>query len=182
MRHYKLVILLGFILITSASGCIFWGGPGEDRANSRETPQKTLDVFKTALDARDYSTAYHCLSKGTKLRYQFAHFKLMFEYTVFGVLIKNMVVSWETEFIKYTRDGNGATLRLRHRRYATYKKDFIFVYENKGWRMDFTLARVLGMPQEDEDLLFPPQPVKELDKTKPPDPMLPKESESEKNK
>ncbi len=152
------LFLMGCLLLTCGLGC---AGLGRDKAGPRETPQQTMDVFRKALETRDYSTAYHCLSKNAKSRYQFNHFKMMFEWTVFGILIKNMVVSWETESIKYSHARQEARLTLRHQYYPTYKKTFFFVYENEGWRVDFTLARILGMPQEDEDLLFPPQPVKE---------------------
>jgi hypothetical protein len=170
MRYttFAIIFLIACFLLTSGIGCCLFSGPGRDRAESRETPQKTLEVFRKALETKDYSTAYHCLSKDTKARYQFSHFSLMFEWTVFGVLIRNMIIYWEVESTKYSRDHEKATLRLRHQRYPSYKKDFTFVYED-GWRIDFTLAHILGMPQEDEDMLFPPKPEEDKNKPKPKD-------------
>lgn len=158
--NIRLWVILAFLLLICCNGCIF-SGLGKDKAESRDTPQETMRVFRKALETRDYSTAYHCLSRNAKTRYQFNHFKMMFEWTVFGILIKNMVISWEPEHTKYSRDRTEATLRLRHHFYPTYKKDFFFIYEDDGWRIDFTLARILGIPQEDEDRLFPPQPEEE---------------------
>lgn len=155
-----LIVLVASLIFIPNQGCLF-SGLGKDRAGSRDTPKETMDVFRKSLETRDYSTAYHCLSQNAKSRYKFNHFKMMFEWTIFGVLIKNMVISWEPIRIKYARNRTEATLMLRHQQYPAYKKDLFFIYEDDGWRIDFTLARILGMPQEDEDMLFPPSPAEE---------------------
>ncbi len=167
LKYLKLglIILITSLIFIPNQGCLF-SGLGKDRAGSRDTPKETMDVFRKALETRDYSTAYHCLSQNAQSRYQFNHFKMMFEYTIFGVLIKNMIISWEPVHIKYARNRTEAELMLRHQRYPAYKKDLFFIYEDDGWRIDFTLARILNIPQEDEDMFFPPQPEEESEEEK----------------
>lgn len=140
-----------------------------------ETPEKNLQMFKQALETDDYGTAYYCLSDNTRSRYKFSHFKLMMERTIFGVLIKSIIINWETVSVKYYSEKDDkdkpvqkAKVVLQHWKYQDCRKEFIFVYElvdeetkEFGWHVDFTLAGVLGIPQEDEDRLFPVPPKEE---------------------
>lgn len=127
-----------------------------------------MQVMRQALENDDYSTAYYCLSKNTRERYSFFNFKVMLEYTIFGILVKNMLINWDVKSVKYynetiaSNDPNKkpkviekARMILQHWKYPEYQKEFILVYEDEGWRIDLTMAHVLGVPQEDEDNLFP---------------------------
>ncbi|MFH1230917.1 MAG: hypothetical protein V1709_05410 [Planctomycetota bacterium] len=165
MKLLKVIIFLGalWLFLTGAS-C-----PPYDKPIKRESPEKNLKVLKDALEKGDYSTAYYCLSKNTRNRpgYEYGNFKMMLEWTIFGVLIKSMLINWDIKSVKYfnetVKDSDGKTTKtiekarvlLQHWKYSEYQKEFIFIYENNGWRIDFTLAGIIGMPQEDEDNLFP---------------------------
>ncbi|MFH0888866.1 MAG: hypothetical protein V1871_06625 [Planctomycetota bacterium] len=163
MKLLKVILFLGalWIFLTGAS-C-----PPRDTEVRRETPEKNLRILREALEKEDYQTAYYCLSKSTHQRYKYGDFKIMFEWTIFGVLIRSMLINWDIKSVKYfneaIKDSDGKTTKtiekakvvLQHWKYSEYQKEFIFVYENNGWRIDFTLAGIIGMPQEDEDTLFP---------------------------
>ena len=163
MKLLKVILFLGvlWMFVTGAS-C-----PPHDTPVIRETPEKNLRILREALEKEDYQTAYYCLSKSTHQRYKYSDFKMMLEWTIFGVLVKVMLINWDTKSVKYfnetIKDSDGKTTRtiekarvvLQHWRYSEYQKEFIFVYEDNGWRIDFTLAGIIGMPQEDEDNLFP---------------------------
>jgi hypothetical protein len=131
---------------------------------SRETPKKTFSVMRLALEKDDYSTAYFSLSKSTRQRYQYSHFKMMLEWTIFGILTKSILINWNIKSINYFTETlrasdkeikiEKAKVLLQHWKYPEYQKEFICVYED-GWRIELTMAGLLGMPQEDEDNLFP---------------------------
>ncbi|MBI4712654.1 MAG: hypothetical protein HY762_05065 [Planctomycetes bacterium] len=173
MKYRIVVLLLIALALLPGASC-----PPTNPNQPIETPEKNLSMFREALEKPDYAAAYFCLSQNTRARYQFNHFKMMFEYTIFGILIKSMLINWDLDSIKYYSEmADSRTARpeeptpepvqkarvvLRHWRYPEYKKEFIFVYEptapdstDKGWRVDFTMAGILEMPQEDEDRLFP---------------------------
>ena len=82
-----------------------------------ETPQETLQVFKEALNEKDYRKAYQCFSENTKSRYREDHFKMMFKRTIFGGLIHIMVVNWKIVNVEYSRDGQRARLTFQHWKY-----------------------------------------------------------------
>jgi len=165
MQHIKHLLCVSVIVILSyGASC----PPTEIRV-PRTSPAKNLQVMREALGKSDYSTAYYCLSKDTRGRYKYGDFKLMLEYTIFGILIRSILVYWEVEDIKYfnetiAADGpdkpsktiEKARVRLRHWKYPDYQKEFVFIYEDDGWRIDFTLAGIVGVPQEDEDAIAPP--------------------------
>ncbi|MDI6733157.1 MAG: hypothetical protein QME51_06660 [Planctomycetota bacterium] len=191
MRIVKRVIIIGMLVFfLQGASC-----PPKDTGVPRTSPEETLRIIKTSLEESNYATAYHCLTKDTRNRYPFSHFKMMFEWTMFGVLIKDVIVTWRVKDVKYFTEtvttpsklppepqkgvGTGskpsensavspdeakipsariiqkAKVLMEHWKYPTqYQKEFIFVYEDNGWRIDFTLAGVLGLPQEDEDVYY----------------------------
>lgn len=174
MKYRIVILLLIALALLPGASC-----PPANPNTPIETPEKNLIIFREALEKPDYATAYYCLSQNTRDRYQFNHFKMMFEYTIFGILIKSMLINWDLDSIKYYTEVSAenhktdeqptrltavqkAKVVLRHWRYPEYKKEFIFVYEptssgasDMAWRVDFTMAGILEMPQEDEDRLFP---------------------------
>ncbi len=176
MRYIKYILCVAMIAILSyGASC-----PSKDiPITPRTSPAKNLQVMSAALEKGDYSTAYYCLSQETRGRYKYGDFKMMMEYTIFGILIRSILVYWEVEDIKYFRETVAATVkparlaesggdeppktiekarvRLHHWKYPEYQKEFIFIYEEDGWRIDFTLAGIVGVPQEDEDAIAPPQ-------------------------
>ncbi|MBI5778100.1 MAG: hypothetical protein HZA49_01420 [Planctomycetes bacterium] len=165
MRYIKYILLTAVIAILSyGASC-----PPHDTLVKRTSPAKNLKVMREALAKSDYSTAYYCLSQDTRGRYKYGDFKLMLEYTIFGILIRSILTYWEVEDIKYFQETAAATepnetpktiekarVRLRHWKYPEYQKEFVFIYEEDGWRIDFTLAGIVGVPQEDEDAIAPP--------------------------
>jgi len=166
MRHIKYIICLAVIAILSyGASC-----PSRDiPITPRTSPAKNLKVMNAALEKGDYSTAYYCLSQDTRGRYKYGDFKLMLEYTIFGILIRSILVYWEVEDIKYFKETVASTVKdeppktiekarvlLKHWKYPEYQKEFVFIYEDDGWRIDFTLAGIVGVPQEDEDAIAPP--------------------------
>ena len=192
MRYIKYILCLAVLTALSyGASC-----PSRDiPITPRTSPAKNLQVMSAALEKGDYSTAYYCLSQETRGRYKYGDFKMMMEYTIFGILIRSILVYWEVEDIKYFQEtppdrtviradvattekdeptgtpatrGTGASseppktiekarVRLRHWKYPEYQKEFIFIFEEDGWRIDFTLAGIVGVPQEDEDAIAPPQ-------------------------
>ena len=68
------------------------------------------------------------------------------------VLLKNLLINWKV--VNTTCHGDKAIVILQHLKYPDYQKDLLFVYEEEGWRVDITMAQLLGVPQEDEDNLF----------------------------
>lgn len=163
MRLLKVILFLGVL-------CIFLPGascPPRDIPVKRETPEKTLLVLREALVKEDYSTAYYSLCKSSRQRYSYGNFKLVLEWTIFGVLIKSMLINWNIKSVKYYNESNKtpkivekAKVLLQHWKYPDYQKEFVFINEDDGWRMELTLAGFLGMPQEDEDR-FSPVPAEE---------------------
>ncbi|MEW6027188.1 MAG: hypothetical protein AB1599_07835 [Planctomycetota bacterium] len=182
MKHLKYILLTAVIVVLAyGASC-----PPKEMPVPRTSPEKNLKVMREALEKSDYSTAYYCLSKDTRGRYKYGDFKMMLEYTIFGVLIRSILVYWEVEDIKYFREtitsevkparleGSGgdesptgqpsgppkiiekARVRLRHWKHPDYQKEFVFIFEEDGWRIDFTLASIVGVPQEDEDAIAPP--------------------------
>lgn len=147
IAHVCLLLSLAFLLLTGAT-C-----PHKDnQPPDRGTPAQTMDTFRQALEDYKYTTAYECLSKNTRRRYPKDQFQMMLEWTIFGILLRNMLIKWDVTDTQYdSLDKNKAIVILSHGKYPEYQKDFIFVYERKGWRIDITMARLLGVPQEDED-------------------------------
>jgi len=179
IQYIKYLLCVAVIAVLSCGASC----PSKDiPITPRTSPAKNLKVMNAALEKGDYSTAYYCLSKDTRGRYKYGDFKLMLEYTIFGILIRSILVYWEVEDIKYFNEtvastekparlaGSGgdappktiekARVRLRHWKYPDYQKEFIFIYEEDEWRIDFTLAGIVGVPQEDEDAIAPPKPDK----------------------
>jgi hypothetical protein len=167
MNYIKYILLTAIIVILSyGASC-----PSKDLPEMpRTSPAKNLKVMSAALEKGDYSTAYYCLSQETRGRYKYGDFKLMMEYTIFGILIRSILVYWEVEDIKYFKETVAATtkdeppktiekarVRLHHWKYPEYQKEFVFIFDEDGWRIDFTLAGIVGVPQEDEDAIAPPQ-------------------------
>lgn len=129
-----------------------------DPPSSDKTPAKTLAVFREALDNHKYTTAFNCLSQNSQNRYPKEQFEMMLQWTIFGILLRNLLIKWDVVGTKYdSQDKYKAMVTLRHNKRPEYQKDFIFVYEEEEWRIDITIARLLGMPQEDEDSLFSPR-------------------------
>lgn len=176
MNYIKYILCLAVITVLSyGASC-----PSRDIPTvPRSSPAKNLQVMREALQKSDYSTAYHCLSQDTRGRYKYGDFKLMLEYTIFGVLIRSILTYWEVEDIKYFNETvaseikdeppkviviEKARVRLRHWKFPDYQKEFIFIYEEDGWRIDFTLAGIVGVPQEDEDAIAPPQTDKKKER------------------
>jgi hypothetical protein len=163
MQLLKAIIFLGLLLLLSSGASC----PPYDTPIKRESPEKNLRVLKDSLEKGDYGTAYFSLSKNTRQRYAYNDFKMMLEWTIFGILIKSLLINWETKSVNYfkeiIKDPNTKTPKtiekakvlLQHWKYPQYQKEFIFIYEDNGWRIDFTLAGIIGIPQEDEDTLFP---------------------------
>lgn len=166
MHYIKYILCLAVITILSyGSSC-----PPPNIPVPRTSPAKNLQVMRDALAKSDYSTAYYCLSQDTRGRYKYGDFKLMLEYTIFGILIRSILTYWEVEDIKYfkeTVNSDGpdkpaqviekARVRLKHWKHPEYQKEFVFIFEEDGWRIDFTLAGIVGVPQEDEDAIAPPK-------------------------
>jgi hypothetical protein len=168
MKLLKVILFLGvlWMFLTGAS-C-----PPRDTPVKRESPEKNLRIFREALEKGDYETAYFSLSKTTRQRYAYNHFKMMLEWTIFGVLIKSILINWDITSVEYFKETikpvgvddktpriiEKAKVLLRHWKYHNYQKEFIFIYEDNGWRIDFTLSGIIGIPQEDEDTLFPIPP------------------------
>ena len=167
MRYIKYLLGVAVITILSyGASC-----PSKDLPETpRTSPAKNLQVMSAALEKGDYSTAYYCLSQETRGRYKYGDFKMMMEYTIFGILIRSILVYWEVADIKYFQETIAATakdeppktiekarVRLKHWKYPDYQKEFVFIYEDDGWRIYFTLAEIVGVPQEDEDAIAPPQ-------------------------
>ena len=174
MKNKRIIYLTAGLLVLMlflTNGCtlyykIFYP-LGRDKVPQREDPKETLELFRQSMEKGDYATAYHCLSKNAKRRYKYAHFRMLFDWTSFGVLLRSLLVNWDVKKIEIDRsDVNKAWVHLGHRHYPSYKKKLPFVYENKSWRADFTLAWSLSMPQEDEDILFPPPEEEEKKKDK----------------
>ncbi|MFH1228390.1 MAG: hypothetical protein V1701_10890 [Planctomycetota bacterium] len=170
MKIYQIVLLVAvFLIMLPGASC-----PPRPPIVPVETPDKNLKIFRDSLGEEDYGTAYYCLSENTRSRYKYGDFSMMMKWTIFGVLIRSMMINWETKSIDYYNE-NGiqkAKVILQHWKYPEYSKTFIFVYEPASaetnalaWRVDFTLAGILEMPQEDEDRLFPP-PKKETTEEK----------------
>jgi len=169
-----------WFLLAAVAAAVLTGAtcPPHNLDIARESPEKSLQVMRQALEKSDYDTAYFSLSDSTRHRYAFSHFKLMMEYTIFGILVKSMLINWNVKSVKYftenikAPDGKSADspanrgiappkqvdkarVMLQHWKHTEYQKEFIFVYQDNGWRLDLTMAHVIGMPQEDEDTLFP---------------------------
>jgi len=166
MNYIKHILLTAIIVILSyGASC-----PPKEIPVPRTSPVKNLQVMRAALEKSDYSTAYYSLSQDTRSRYKYGDFKLMLEYTIFGILIRSILTYWEVEDIKYFQETvsadepdkpskviEKARVRLRHWKYPKYQKEFVFIFEEDGWRIDFTLAGIVGVPQEDEDAIAPPK-------------------------
>jgi hypothetical protein len=162
-----------YILLTATIVILSYGASCPSRdipAVPRTSPVNNLQVMREALQKSDYSTAYYCLSQDTRGRYKYGDFKLMLEYTIFGVLIRSILAYWEIADIKYFNETvspaepeapprviEKARVLLRHWKFPDYRKEFVFIYEENGWRIDFTLAGIVGVPQEDEDAIAPPK-------------------------
>lgn len=167
MKIYQIILLVAvFLIMLPGASC-----PPRPPIAPIETPEKNLQIFRDALEKEDYGTAYYCMSENTRSRYKYGDFNMMMKWTIFGVLIRSLMINWETQSIDYYNEKDSRTgldvqkakVVLRHWKYPEYSKTFTFVYEPASaetkalaWRVDFTLAGILEMPQEDEDRLFPP--------------------------
>ncbi len=131
-------------------------------------PEAVIRSFARSLDEKEWKQAYLLLSKDTRKRYSPFQFRELFEKTLIGGLLFWQFATWD--MVKMDADAKAGHGRfvLRHPVYKDYVRTFRLVLEPivrkqqdgteievKVWRLRFTIAELLNMPDEDEEMLFP---------------------------
>jgi hypothetical protein len=117
--------------------------------------QKIYSMFSDTINKKDYDTAYQLLSKDTRKRYSGFEFMYMFSKTLFGKLLRNMVLNWKQEFLTFNEKHSRTKIVIHHPTQTRYKKNIELVREGNEWKVRFTIAELMDMPESDERYLFP---------------------------
>lgn len=139
------------------SGCsIFYPKPAQPK-DRQEAPVIAYNQFREHLKIKKYDKAYALFSKDTQERYKFWEFSMMMASTRFGQLLLGFLGTWTVGDARMAPDGMRAEIDISHPKHAELRKKVEMVYEEdtKSWRLRFTLAWALGMPEADERYLFP---------------------------
>jgi hypothetical protein len=164
-------LALAFLVLT-ASGCAVCYPTPTPEPVGGSAVEETYATFSGALRGKDnnpdFATVYNCLSEQTRKRYKYWEFRLLFNVKP-GMLLRALLTKWNVKCVTYNADRTRATLTIVHGEQPEYTKNFYCVNEKGTWKIDFYLADTFGMPREDEDFLFPPEPSGGTDGAAPPD-------------
>ncbi|MBI3099416.1 MAG: hypothetical protein HYY93_14490 [Planctomycetes bacterium] len=138
-------------------GCsIFFPKPSGPK-DRQEAPAVAYNQFREHIRNRKYDKAYALFSKDTQERYKYWEFSMMMSSSRFGQLLLGFLGSWTVGEVRTAPDGKQAHVEISDPKRGDLRKKVEMVYEeeSKSWRLRFTLAWALGMPESDERYLFP---------------------------
>jgi hypothetical protein len=160
---------LTLTLLCAAAGCCCREKPAPpEPAESEATPQAVVRSFARHLGNKEWKQAYLLLSKDTRKRYSPFQFRELFEKTIIGGLLFWQFATWNLAKMDSDTAAGEGQVTLRHPVYKGHERTFRLVLEPvvrrqqeetekevKVWRLKFTIAELLNMPDEDEESLFP---------------------------
>ncbi|MDQ7779640.1 MAG: hypothetical protein RDV41_08010 [Planctomycetota bacterium] len=162
-------MLPALILVGLALGCAT-PPPGPAVVSEDSGPRELIVAFGRNLRGQEWKKAYLLLSKDTRKRYTPFHFRELFEKTKIGGLLFWQFTTWNLVDVRLAADGASGTFTFQHPVRAEFKREYRLVREQVArkeedgaettvnvWRLKFTIAELLNMPDEDEDAVFPPQ-------------------------
>lgn len=140
----------------------------DSAAEAEMAPQQVVRSFARYLGEKKWKRAYLLLSRDTRERYSPFQFRELFEKTIIGGLLYWQFATWDLVEIDLNVATGEGVFTLRHPVHKDHERKFRLILEPalrkqedgtekelKVWRLKFTIAELLNMPDEDEELLFP---------------------------
>lgn len=149
-RHVLLVIVLGGLILLG--GCATSGDsdPEPPQMNGEKSPRVTLKRFRNMMRQQNWKYVYLLMSERTKRIYSRSRIKTFLRRTKPGILERFRLMTWNVTDVSVNREAGTGTLTLQHPTERDYKKTYRFRLENGIWRLDWSLADLLGVPRSIE--------------------------------
>ncbi len=160
MRTGVLSLLL---LVLVPAGCahkdLLITGVDRTRYPEAASAREAFEQYREFMRAENFQAAYRLLSQESRDRYGWIEYKLTFQKTRFGSMLRYLYTEWDVKGVKLAPDGERAEVVLTHYLIPDHDKPVVMVKEDfegrRVWRVLFRLSDTIGMPEADERMLFP---------------------------